>query len=362
MMLYHQNAEVALDELLKRQNVTVPESIKLMLYSFICQMYVYEIEEKKQHPKLIIGNNIDCLLCDPVKWFVFFKFSTSEKDVEKSIEKKIKSLVPFCNNGWFILFLVDRNTLSLGIVKIISGAITESLEEFFNSADMADNTSIIMIWPSTKYEIEIWEWGSNVLGNMIKISRRFCNYKNTAPNLSVVGIVDVCTSQYRTDIKPRMKQAISSIMNEVIEHCHGAILVIMDSLTDEQWRANSFIQNNQINPIAEKVAVFKPLESWILALDNSSIDHTSMSRLENIYRENVKLFFEMLDVDGFTLMTKEGDVIAFNCFISQTQNINCAGGARRRAYETIKYLKQQDASLKILAAMFLSQDKEIDFC
>lgn len=132
------------------------------------------------------------------------------------------------------------------------------------------------------------------------------------------------------------------IFEKVKKHVHGTICLFVKELWDP---ANDTNFTEKINPI--EIKLFRSY--------NSSANDI------NEFNNKVDILISMLNYDGITIIDTSGTIRAYNLFCkSQETNNAITGGARHRAYESLKSIPQQNRS-NYIAIYFQSQEGHIEY-
>ena len=115
--LYERNNEII--EFINRSKVNLPGELYEQLFDFMTKICDYEEEEKKIFPHIIIGNNIEKE--EFIKIFPVDIIHLSRESNYLYFFKRIKPLLPFCNNGWRVYVDIINGNLNFGIMRNFSG-------------------------------------------------------------------------------------------------------------------------------------------------------------------------------------------------------------------------------------------------
>ena len=123
------------------QNINLPASLYNELLLFLSKACTYEEEEHKVRPSIIIGNN---LLDDHV---IHLTQATviplvKEHSTETRLMKRLKSMLPFCNNGWRVFLNLDDETLTYGIMRNFNGPTGLSIDDILTNMSTSDKESL----------------------------------------------------------------------------------------------------------------------------------------------------------------------------------------------------------------------------
>lgn len=325
------------------QNINLPASLYNELLVFLSKACTYEEEEHKVRPSIIIGNN---LLDDQV---IHLTQATviplvKEHSTESRLMKRLKSMLPFCNNGWRVFLNLDDETLTYGIMRNFNGPTGLSIDDILTNMSTSDKEIL----------------GINFA--LIDISSNF--------EILLKGIIDICTIDFRLVDEDTISGAQTNFCEDLLsayecdiskvatayrktvglfsQKLHGSICVIIrhdHMLPDDILKDGIFLETPiDIYPIlAEDLNDKQTLQDISFTISSHEKYHAFTG-----------LLIEMLNIDGITIVDNKGRIRAYNVFVSPdaTGTESLAGGARKRAANFL--LKQKNPNY--LGVYFQSQD------
>lgn len=336
------DSKANLERLFEEEKIIMSESVTNKLLALISVLTVYEEEEIKIFPKLVIGNGI-------YKTLSMFLTNShiiriSEENCEAgSFEKKIKALIPFCNTGWHVFIDVcnEDDTIYYGIVRTYTGisgfdlqkqifeGITEPLKLLF--IETLDKSSLII---------------QGVAANLLVDFKLYDDPSIKADNINIEQMCEDITNDISIQKKQEnVNKVFSKFFKMAQKKIHGTILLVVDV-------------NNRIENIPDAISDGNWLnEKDYLDISESAIkvlsEHTNPSDIEKHY-SLTGLFMAMMNIDGITIINTKGQIIAYNVFLKHSSAQGISGGARRRTALSLKSLNSD--LFKIKGVYFQSQD------
>ena len=343
---YFCTVDSKLNELLQSEKVIITEDFYIRLIKFLSTICNYEEEGVKIKPNVLIFTNIDELLPSITDRY-FLSIYTDDSN-GKSFEKKMKSLIPFCKNGWYVYINVKETALEYGVCRSFSGpiglTINQVLLDNINSVESIPNLGIVCIEIISNYEISVAGLRKNKLIIDFRLTKvELLEIDETYESLAI----DISSSTSLEDNrKEDIKKGFKKIFKTAYKKIHGTICLIVESdyefpnehLSDGIWFDT---------PIK--------LSDTLVELLSGASDIS----LSEKYYSLTGLFIEMLNTDGITIIDNSGYIRGYNVFINQS-NIDTSGvvgGARKRA----AYALKNCGDPKFIGVYFQSQDGYFEY-
>lgn len=339
LKIHYSSTKNKLKKILKEEKIVLPPKLFWRLLEFLSKMYNYEEEEIKIKPCLLLGYN----LYEAVKYVPytsFFPITKGKKD-GSDLEKKMKALVPFCNNGWTVFINIKGNCIEYGIVRAFTGSKGLTLSEIIFEEDeerlLEADYGLIEVCSVSKYEISV----KGLRKNYLVIDSRFfdynlvmCNYTQLSEDLTS-GIIDAQERQYLLEI-------FCKFMPLAAKRMHGTILLIVDS----QYEFEDYLKDG--------LWLENPIDLY-----NSAIASEDDAHSAQVFYGISGLFIDMMNVDGITVVDNKCKILGFNIFINKGIEANkiINGGARKRAAWSVQNINNPHH----LGVYFLSQDGEATY-
>lgn len=326
----------------KTHNIDLPGGIYNELLEFISSACLYEEEGRKIRPSLIVGNNLtDNHFSRILQATVLCIIKENKK--ETHIKKRLKSLIPFCENGWRIFISFDFDDVSYGILRNFNGPTGLNFDDLLFSLLPEEiksfNLNYILIDVINNFEI-LLKGNSSTLKIDFKLSKHD-TYDENFLNRFCDDIIGAIGSDKR-----KLKIAFMKILNLFSQKLHGSICLVVDhtyNLPDEVIKDGVFLPN--------------PLDICSILTEELNDDINDVSGIVSVYEKYYAftgLLLEMLNFDGITIVDNKGRLRAYNVFVNSDINSNNAlsGGARKRAAEFLCNQKNPH----YLGVYFQSQD------
>ena len=325
------------------QNVNLPISLYNELLVFLSKACTYEEEEHKVRPSIIIGNN---LLDDQVTRLTQATMIPLVKEclTEARLIKRLKSMLPFCNNGWRVFLNLDDETLTYGIVRNFNGPTGLSIDDILTNMSISDKERL----------------GINFV--LIDIASNF--------EILLKGIADICTIDFRLTDEDSNSGAQTTFCEDLLSAYEGDISKVAAAyrktigLFSQKLHGSIcvIIRHDHVLPDAilkDGIFLETPIDIYPILAEDLNDKQTlqdisfTISSHEK-YHAFTGLLIEMLNIDGITIVVNRGRIRAYNVFVSPdaTGTENLAGGARKRAANFL--LKQRNSNY--LGVYFQSQD------
>ena len=326
-------------------DIYLSEELQLQMFDFLKKICSYEEEETKIFPHIIIGHNIESK--EFSKLFPVEIIHMTQESNDKLFFKRLKPLLPFCNNGWRVYVDVGECKVNFGIVRNFSGIEGLTVDEVLSDTPKDDldiirqeyNIGYFMINPINRNELDLVAMdGENIRINfsLIQISQ------HSSEDQKEMFIRDFLSQS--TDDK--LYRAIKKIVDLFPQKLHGTICLIINekcNLPNEQLMDGIFLDE----PI-DLVGIAKDVLSKKM---NYTSDYV-ISLNEKFYAIS-GLFLDMLNFDGITVVDTNGRIRAYNVFITPDSGIEVTyGGARKRAAQALLDKKNSN----YVGVYFQSQD------
>lgn len=332
--------DIKLKQLLANENLEISEAFFNKLLRFLSSACSYEEEEVKIKPNLFITKNLQ--KHNMTNAFIL-PVAKETCDGEKC-EKRLKSLMPFCNLGWGVYIEVAADHLEYGLIRLFSGPRGGSIIKVFSDFSDPSESSMVEIAVISNCEILINGMNNNKLCIDFRLFQD--EKENTVDEMYLAVAEDIASGIKDEGQHQKAVDLLIKLCRLTRQKVHGAILLVVkesfqfpnEYLTDGIWL------NEPIDLI----------ETGIIALSGSSDIYTS----EKYYGLS-GLFMEMMNVDGITIIDNMGRIRGYNVFIDQSsvKGVSVSGGARKRA--KVALLNSNDPS--IIGVYFQSQDGQVSY-
>jgi DisA bacterial checkpoint controller nucleotide-binding len=341
-IVYFSSVKNKLKKLIKDEVVNLPKGFLNNLLTFLSTACNYEEEETKIRPRILLGSDIKSF-----RKLVPNNYILKIADGNRSgsnLGKILKSIMPFCNNGWIAYIdtnSTNPNVVEYGILRSFSGPKGLSFTEivFDNpNGGYGFGAGLIDIEVLSNYEIMF----NGLLGNRLMIDFRLISKEKNEAYKELFEMASDITIDVPDEIKRKdAKKVVVKLLKTASQKIHGTIcLVVKDDTTFP----------NDI--LSDGIWFEKPI--GIVDAAQESIDINKDIYLNEKFYGLSGLFIEMLNMDGITVINTKGQVLGYNAFLktSNTEKKKIAGGARKRAAQTLMDMDDQ----RVIGVYFQSQD------
>lgn len=326
-----------------KQNVNLTSSLFSELLGFLSSACIYKEEDQKIRPSIIIGNHLLNAEVAQLTQATVIPF-VSESTERAHLVKRLKSILPFCNNGWRVFVSLDEGNLTYGIMRNFNGPSGLNIDDILTTISSSERINLginfVLIDVTSDFEI------------MLRGNTDICtiDFRLVTDEKSAGAQVDFCQdllSAYDFDIK-KVVSAYKKAITLFPQKLHGSICVIVShdyNLPDSILKDGIFLET----PID-----IYPILAEDLNEKQSNQDISFTISAHEKFHAFMGLLLEMLNIDGITVVDNKGRIRAYNVFVSP-DNVdaeNLSGGARKRA---ANYLRQQK-NPNYIGVYFQSQD------
>lgn len=300
----------------------IQKEIIEVILNIIPSLGHYEEESKKINFKIAFGMNNDMsnLVASS---YVLKRYIWNKEDTEKSrirkIEKMIKEVAIFCEKNADIFLIQNENEIECGV--------------FFSRL----TTTNIAKESFTEKNFIIFQhlYGNKVLAIAKKDTLCICmDFDQEAVPESIKDM-----NTYEIDVCRKWE----GIFDRVKRTVHGTICLIVDT----NWNPQN---DKNFTDDIETIDLDLRIKRKSSADDIQDFDN------------KLEMFLAMLNYDGITIIDTEERIRAYNlfCKVDSEGGAKVSGGARHRAYNSLKRLEQQQR-YGYIAIYFQSQEGEVEF-
>ncbi len=329
----------------QEKGINMSEMLWDNVFIFLSKICYYEEEEKRIFPSLVLGHNLEAE--DFGKLFQIEVIPIVKEGDINLFFKRLKPLLPFCNNGWKVYVDIKEDMLGFGIMRNFSGiegftvdeVLVECQKENYEMIRSQYKISYAVIEPISINEFETVAMDGDALRVAFRLDK---DNEKTCIGCKDQFVQDFLSS--RTD--ERVEKAIKKIVKLFSQKLHGAICLVVDEeclLPNEQLKDGIFLEE----PIDLAGLAAELLDKRV------NLESKYMLTLSEKYYAMSGLFIEMLNFDGITIVNTQGKILAYNVFITPQNNISISsGGARKRAAQALLNNKESN----YVGVYFQSQD------
>ncbi len=337
------DANSLINKIFEKEKIVFDPRFMGNLLRIISKFSTYEEEENRILPTIIVGCNIDDLFKSmPEIKFIQIKECKEEGD---EIGIILKSIFPFCNNGWIAYIDKCSDSLSYGVLRAFNNVGSLSIKEHI--FDDEHNLSLFpddiqgMVYISALSKSEVLLKGLRTPGWIIDTSFTDDDEKEYVEDC-LDEFSDDILRNYNGEYKEQIKNSLLQLFRLALQKVHGTICVVVKHGVD--MSTMDFIGTDLL-------LLPKPInihEYIVNAVQNN--DATTASAYYGIS----SLFLEMMNIDGITIVDTKGNILAYNAFV-KIEGESLHGGARRRA---AKYIIDHSSN-DVVGVYFQSQDGNI---
>lgn len=316
---------------LRRSNVSMKPEFMNELIALLSDFCFLKEEDKNLTPKILLGHNISSKIFTKIfPKFEMIVFYRNDHYSNINLYAKIKPLLPFCNKDWFIYVNIDihNDSIEFGIMKSYLIFESLSMDELLFSipSDILYNQygiSYFQILKNDSRSIKLFS--SN--GEKCEINFALVKkVKDNEENYRDIFIDDIIGDYKGNNV---IRKSLEKLIDSFKSRLHGTICLVVNP--------NSNVSSLNLS---DGIYFEKPIDLMSALVTISEINNEISSDikvlLQKVY-DTYDLLYEMLDFDGITIITSDFKILGYNAFIkSETlARNNVAGGARRRAAETL---------------------------
>jgi len=335
MIITHNSGHEIILKIFNEQKIVVSPSLFDMLLELLSKICIYEEEEHKIQPLLIIGTDLDTYFkqCP----FHFKQEVFTDDLLGSNFNRIMKSLIPLCNNNWYVYIDINETLVKYGVFRQFKSATSVDFEDMFfiEEKQKTDSIGFICIRPFDKSSFLLKSIGQS----HTIISFSFTNCHEQSINDIDAFCNDICEKTY--DDKEYIRKALKRILLNMPNKLHGAICLLVD---EDYAYPNNYVTGLELSPPLDLISCIKNTKEI-----NTYEDAERFYAITN-------LFYEFLNVDGITLLNTSGQIIGYNAFYrSGNTPTNIVGGARKRTFEGLKS-QMNEYDCKIKGIYYQSQD------
>ena len=282
------------------EGISVKEKFVNSFINMLPGFLHYEEESQKIRPSILLCKDVEELKqIEGIDYNEMSYFDVNEFD------KRLKAFITFCINEFTIVFTFKENKIFCGIASYTP----------CDGAQLEDKLYSIhgFIWITAQ---------NSKSSNPLFIDFSF---ESTSEEVNDnISLLANAISKQNIDDKMKYK----NIFIDVFSRIHGTIIIVVSNKSD-----NSDLQKTFDDGI------------WLSCPIKLLDEKTAWLK---------QVLLSMLNCDGITILNDNGEIIAFNVFITSNTKTNQPGGARKRAFNTLTQ------NSNVIAAYFQSQDGNSD--
>lgn len=304
----------------------------LHLVELIVMLARYREEGVSLYPKVYLTNDKNTLTAMLPDGEVL-KIGSSNPDLS-GLKSAIKKSAPLATNGWLIYIETSEDCLEYGVFKGSGNPISVLVDDVLLTE--SDN---IFVVKASQIADDCVEIRSNRGGqHFIFLSHR---KEESPPPLQYLGqLISSITKNTPEDIKEPTISFLNRLFISALRESHGCIIAVTNMTKPPKMLSDDGV-------ILEDPIDFSKL---VLELKKERIDPSHLVSKGDLLKG-------MLNSDGIILFDDKGRLLGYNCFVKVSNKDNVIGGARKRAFASIK----SKIGRGLTAAFIQSQDGWTDF-
>ena len=331
------------------EKIILPDKLCDDLLSFLSEACDYQEEEVRIKPRILVfkSNNFSHFLYLHQATYIIL---AEDRANDTPLRKRLKSSLPFCNNGWRVCINVREDTIEYGLIRTFNGPMGFTLEEMLSNSPKADMESLgmnfVLIDVLSRFEICLQTLTARCLIN-------FRLSQNRDKALPVSDYLDDLLCAYSgNDTEKSMslekaKRAYRKLLDLFSQKLHGSICFIIKQehqLPDDIFQDGIFLK--------DPIDIYNVLMNELKQEQRQPCEAIISSHEK--YHAYTGLLLQMLNVDGITIVDNKGRIRAYNVFVKPDVNnsIPVNGGARKRTAKYLSGLKNDN----YIGVYFQSQD------
>ena len=335
--MYYASVPRKVRQIFTKENVNLPRGLLSNILGFMSRICSYEEEENKIRPSIIIGCNIDNAI-KQVPGHYRLKVSRGMRSCI-DIDKKVKPLVPFCNNGWHVYLDINPKYIEYGIVRAFTGLKGLSIAETLFTTDELLQSSVdfqlVELTAVNNFVISI----RGLLGSELTIDTRFVKVPAVG-DVQLDMAKDAASGVDGEDNRDAIVKVFYNLLKVALQKVHGTICLV--------------VKKDYVFPNVN-------LKDGIWLEDPIDIKEFSLQHITSPGNITAEMFYAlsgvmigMMNHDGITVIDDVGRVRGYNIFISKEsiKTVEVSGGARKRAAYALMQLHDPG----VLGVYFQSQD------
>ncbi|WP_049010708.1 MULTISPECIES: hypothetical protein [Enterobacteriaceae] len=302
------------------------------LVELIVRLAHYREEGVSLFPKVYLTNNKTTLMAMLPDGEIL-KIGVSKPDID-GIENTLKKCAPLATNGWMIYIEASTTHLEYGLFKGSGNPISVMVDDVL----MSESADLFVVRTSQVAD-DCVEIQSNSGGrHYIFLNHR---KENSPPPLQYIGqLIKSITQDVPEEIKEPTLSFLNRLFISALRESHGCIIAVTNMKTPPKFLSN------------DGVILEAPIDFSSLVF-NLRKEIIKPSHLES----KGYLLKGMLNSDGVILFDNRGRLLGYNCFIKLNQKTIVNGGARKRAFMSMK----SKVGRGLTAVFMQSQDGWTDF-
>ena len=306
-----------------------------VMVDLIVRLARYQEEGVKLSPQVYLTNNIDLLVkLLPESEKLNVSVTTADP---RGIEKMLKTCAPLAVGEWRIFGHQCGRQMKFGVFRGSSNPISVGVDEIVLTDQ--DGAAVIKSHQVADECVQI----SNSKGLHHHIFFNHQREEGPPPLRHVEDLVLSITKHVDDEDREVVQSFLTRILVPALLNSHGCILAVTNMSKPPKILSN------------DAVILDKPIDFPLITrgLKRTGRDRGPTYSLE----KKAELLQGMLRSDGITLFDQYGKLLGYRCFIRISDRSGVVGGARMRAFESLK----QHLGRGLAGAFVQSQDGLTEF-
>jgi hypothetical protein len=311
------------------------DEFPLLLVDALNTMSNYKEEGVLLFPEVIVTTDIETLI-SPIPSRLKLDISSGITS-EFSLKDALKITAPHCVDGWVIYVEISTTKFTFGLVNSEISELSQTVRNHILSNEIDVAVPFFYM--------------RRVGNNLLRLESKKDKWLVISSGLSKPLSIDNndlkkfavhCVKDTAENIKPILLPYLEKILAETMQKGHGNLVAIVKSNSEAIKTLKDNLPDGKYLPVP--LNLFKSnieIENEIVSPEE--INQQSARRIKSLYST-------MMNQDGITVISSKGELICFNLFVKPSNAQEVTGGARSRAFETMK------ASNYFDACFFKSQD------
>lgn len=287
----------------------------LNLVDLIVRLARYQEEGARLFPSVYITDSIEKII-EMLPNAERLKIGNAAKDSE-GLKQALKKCAPMANGGWLVYVHEGNEQLEFGIFKGDSNPTALMVDDVIMTP--SDDMSIVKVFQIADDCVE-------VMANNDELHYVYLNHRreeDPPPLQHFENLVNQITSEV-SENKESVASLLRRVLNESLIKSHGCIIAVTNMGRAPKVLSKDGVILDQPIDFEELIRDFKRG-----IIPQSLVDSKS------------EVLSGMLNSDGIVLFDDQARLLGYNIFISVNQSNSIIGGARRRAFETLKKIKER---------------------
>ena len=307
-----------------------------VMVDLIVRLARYQEEGVNLSPQVYLTDNID-LLINMLPEGEKLTLSITTADLH-GIDEMLKTCAPLAVGEWRIFGHQCGQDMNFGVFRGSSNPISVGVDEIILT-DEDKGAAVIKAHQVVKECVQISS--SKGLHHHVFFNHR--KEESPPPLHQIENLVRSITKHVDDNERETVQSFLTRVLMTALLNSHGCILAVTNMQTLPEVLLN------------DAVILDEPIDFPSMTRDLKNSERADRSPYS--FERKAELLEGMLRSDGITLFDQRGRLLGFRCFVRISGESGVVGGARRRAFESLKQRLGED----LFAAFMQSQDGWTEF-